>query len=233
MLLLTLVAALCIAACGGSNAASSSKSASSSSKSASSKNTAATTTTGKGSGRSAFIACLRQHGVTLPRGRGRFGARSGTSTTGPPPAAAPGGGFNGTPPAGAPPTGGGGEFFGRGNPRGFLAGNSKLAKAFRACGSKLGAGRFGPGRFGGPGGAHARPGFSAAALKSYVACVRRNGYPQMPEPNTSGRAPVFPSSVAKNARFQAASAKCVSILRQDFRARAGGAPPVSTKTSTT
>ena len=122
---------------------------------------------------------------------------------------------------------------------GFAGGNSKFAKAFKACGSKLGSaasnyarGRFpgggrlpGGGGFGGPrrGQFH----FSTAALKSFVTCIRKNGFATMPEPNASGK---FPRSVEKNAKFQTANAKCESILRTGIHAR--GQSTTSTSSST-
>ncbi|MDE3131189.1 MAG: hypothetical protein KGL16_08535, partial [Acidobacteriota bacterium] len=67
---------------------------------------------------------------------------------------------------------------------------------------------------GGAGGFRGRPGagpthFSSATLKSFVACVRRDGYPGMPEANAKGR---FPRSVETNRKFETASRKCLSIL---------------------
>ncbi len=202
-MLVAVTAALGVAACGSSN---------NTSKKTTSTNASATTTTG--ASRAAFTACLKQHGVTLPKGRtGGFG---------------PGGFGSGTGTNAAPPTGttshrrfpGGGFFGGGAAGRGFAGGNSKFAKALRACGSKLGsgAGFFGRGRFPGAGAAGQRTGrfhFAATALKAFVTCVRKNGYAAMPEPNASGR---FPLSVEKNAKFQAASRKCVSILQSGIHA---------------
>jgi hypothetical protein len=231
-MLVALVAALSIAACGGSSGSNSSNS----NKSASSKNASATTTTSGGSSRTAFTACLKQHGVTLPKGGGRFRGGFGgrTSTNGAPPTGVQAGGYGG----GGYPGAGGGGFFGGGagaNGGGFAGGNSKFAKAFQACRSKLpaGAGGFGGGRFRGAGGRHFAPRFSATTLKSYVSCIRKNGYPSMPEPNTSAKATsVFPSSVTKNAKFQAANKKCESILRAAFRPPTGAGQPTTPSTST-
>jgi hypothetical protein len=204
-MLVALTAALGVAACGSSTNNGTTKTTS--------KNGSATTTksgSGKGTSQTAFATCLKQHGVTLPKRpaggfRGGVGGRTGT---------------NAAPPSGTSTTGrrfgpgGGGGFAGGG----FAGGNSKFAKALKACGSKLGsqAGRFGGQGF--PGGAPRRgqPQFTTAKLKAFVTCVRKNGYAAMPEPNTSGK---FPSSVQKNAKFQAASQKCVSILQSGIHAQ--------------
>jgi len=238
LIIAAVLASVAIAACGGS---------SNSSKSASSKNAASTTTTKSGSAaRSAFVTCLKQHGMTVPTGRrGGFGFRgNGTSTTGAPPTGTgPRGGYGGYGGGGYGGGGyggggyGGGGYGGGGFPGGgFAGGNSKFAKAFEACRSKLPAGSFGGGRFRpGVNGGHFTPHFSATALKSYVSCIRKNGYPSMPEPDTSkGAKSVFPKSVENNAEFQAANEKCQSILRQAFRGTiAPGQSTVTTTTSTT
>jgi hypothetical protein len=233
--LAALLAALVVSACGGSsNSGSSSKSASSKNASATTTNASTSTTA---SARTAFTTCLKQHGVTAGNGlRGGFGGRrngtgtgtipkitaNGTSTTqgG---AGAPGAGFPGAgsgAPSGA--ANGDGGFPGGGG-AGFAGGNSKFAKAFQACRSKLGSAGLGAGRFqGGPGGGNARPHFSTTALKSYVSCIRKNGYAAMPEPKASSGGSFFPASVEKNAKFQAANKKCQSILLKAFRRPAGG-----------
>jgi hypothetical protein len=224
-MLVSLTAALGVAACGSST--------NNGTTNTTGKNASATTTksgSGNGTSQTAFATCLKQHGVTLPKRpaggfRGGVGGRTGT---------------NASPPSGTSTTGrrfgpgGGGGFAGGGG--GFLGGgaggNSKLAKALKACGSKLGsrAGRFGGQGFpGGGGSAGPRRGqvpFTTAELKAFVTCVRKNGYAAMPEPNTSGK---FPSSVQKNAKFQAASRKCVSILQSGIHAK--GQSTTSTSSS--
>src|SRR5579875_2503407 len=129
LLITTLLASIAIAACGGSSG---------SSNTTTSQNAASTSTAqGRGSAtRTALVSCLKQHGVNLPAGRGGFGFR-GPRTTPSAAAGGPGGRAGGYP-------GGGG----------FAAGNSKFAKAIRACRSKLPASSFGPGRFGGGTGTH-------------------------------------------------------------------------------
>jgi hypothetical protein len=209
---LAVVAAICIAACGGSsNAASTTKST-------------AASTTGKSS-YTALRACLSKHGVTLPSrtahgGGGFFGGGPRTNTTGGPPTGARGaGGFAG----------------------GFAAGaSSKFAKAFKACGGKFGGfaggglrgGYHGP--YGGAGAGHFRPVFTKATLAAFVACVRKHGYPAMPEANTTtSNGDYFPLSIEKNAKFRTASAKCASILRSAAGAVNPGGPnqPATTTTS--
>lgn len=100
--------------------------------------------------------------------------------------------------SGRPPAGGGPGFFGGGGFRG----NPKDAAAFRACAANFGF-RGRPGTFR----------LSHTAVTNYVACVRKHGYPQMPNPNFSGKGPVFPASIRSNSKFQAASRDCESMLR--------------------
>ena len=89
-----------VAGCGSSSSTSSSASTSASAASSTS--------------RAKLVACLKQHGITLPAGR-----RPGTGTT----------------PSGRPPAGG---FFGRTG-----ANASKFRAAFKACGANFPAGRGG------------------------------------------------------------------------------------------
>ena len=150
--------------------------------------------------RAALVACLKQHGVTLPARPP--GAGGGT----PPGPGAPGGSgtSTGTTGTGTAPRRG---FLGGGG----LAANPNLRAAFQACGARL---RFGGGR---------RFRLSRTAITKYVTCVRQHGY-NLPSPNFSGNGPVFPSNIRSNAKFQAASRACQSLL----------APPRSgSSTSTT
>jgi hypothetical protein len=96
-----LAASVALGACGSS-------SSSSTTASASSPPTSASASSGRTARRAALVACLKQHGVTLPN--------------------RPAGG--GPPPAGRGTPGAGGGFFG--------GGNSKFAAAFRACRLQLG-----------------------------------------------------------------------------------------------
>ena len=200
VMLVSLAAGLGVAACGSGSNATSGKNASS-------------TSTTKSSGRTAFEACLKQHGVSLPKGAA--GGLPGGGGGAPPSGSngnftPPTGGANGAPPSGGLPGGGGQGFAG--------GGNSKFSKAIRACGSKLGKSGFGGGFAGGnapSGGPGAKTHFSQATLKSFVACVRRNGYAGMPEANSDGK---FPKSVETDSKFQRAARKCYSIL---FHAPAG------------
>jgi len=106
--LIVCVAASCVlAACGSSS--------SSSSSSASAK---ASAKTGTAAARTKLVACLKQHGVTLPS---RPGGRGFTPGSG-----------GGTPPGGFRGGGFGGRF--RANP--------KLQAAFKACGGSFGGRRF-------------------------------------------------------------------------------------------
>jgi hypothetical protein len=226
--LVALLAGLLIAACGGSSNASKTTATKNASKTASSSGKVV-------ANRSALTTCLKQHGVTLPkRPAGGYGFRSGTTTNGTPTTTVP---HRGRFPGGGGSAGGGGGFFGGGG-GGFARGNSKLAKALQACRSKLGSsgfgglagGRGGPYRGGSPGanGRSVRPGISTAALKSYVACIRKNGDPSMPEPDTSSKAKApFPASAEQNSKFVAANKKCESILLKAFRHPAAGAAGAS------
>jgi len=101
---------------------------------------------------SAFRTCLSQHGVTLrPRTAG---------------------GFPGAGPGGPPPTGAGAPTSG-GFRGGFAGGpNSKQAKAFAACRSKLPAGGFG-GRFGG--GQFKPTAAQQQALTAFEQCMSTHG----------------------------------------------------------
>lgn len=234
MVLLACTAAVCIAACGGSsNTASTSKST--------------TSTTGKSPSFTALRSCLSKHGVTLPSRTAHGRAGGGSFFGGPRPGSAPGAaagatGGTGTTPAGGPPTGtpGTGGGFARG---GFAGGaSSKFAQALKACGGRFrgfGAGRFRGGYGGGysagaAGGGRFRATFSKATLASFVSCVRKNGYPAMPEAKTNTTTGgFFPASVERNAKFQKASVKCVSILRKATAAANPGGlnQPATTITS--
>jgi hypothetical protein len=139
-------------------------------------------------GRAKLVACLKQHGVTLPS-RFRGPGAGGPPRTGRVPGAGaggPGGLFNGG-------SGAGGRF--RANP--------KLAQAFRACGG--GAFR----RFGDRAALRAR---RAAAIQSFVACVDRHGF-KLPSPNLNGPGPVFSTRLQTNRRFLAAAKPCTALLR--------------------
>ena len=136
--------------------------------------------------RAALVTCLKQHGVTLP-------ARPPGAGGGPP------GGGSGT---GTTGTGTNGTdttprrgFFGGG---GFAA-NPKMRAALQACGARFGFG----------GGSRFR--LARANVTKYVTCVRQHGY-NLPNPNFSGKGPVFPSNIRNNAKFQAASRACQSLL---------------------
>ncbi len=70
------------------------------------------------------------------------------------------------------------------------------------------------------------------ALAKFAACMRENGI-KLPEPNTSGKGPVFNTGAVSTTgtKFKSAEAKCSASLRGAFRgapgagARPGAAPP--------
>lgn len=116
-------------------------------------------------------------------------------------------------------TPGGGLFFGGGTGGGF-ARNPKLAAAIQACG---GGRFFGAGR---------RARISHQAITAFVSCVRKHGYPTMPNPNFSGTGPVFRSSIRTNPKFVTASKSCASLLTPPAWSGApAGAPPLASASS--
>ena len=202
-----LLTALLIAGCGGSSSA------------AKTSTHTGTTSVSKGTAsakaaRAAFRSCLRQHGVPLPSHHAR-GLRAHHRA-----------GSSGAPASGTTPAGGAG---GGAGIRALV--KAKFAKVFEACRSKLGRSGRGFGRHLGVGARRFGRHFSTAALDAYVSCVRRSGYPAMPEPNTSGKGSVFPASVRKSAAFRAASAKCVSILRRALLPSAAGSTTATTSSA--
>ncbi len=101
-----------IAACGSASSSSSTSTAV-----ASASSTGASTSAGATARRTALVACLKSHGVTLPaRAPGTFRPAAGTTGT------------SATPRPGA-----------------FFRGNAKMQAALKACGANFG--RFGGGRF--------------------------------------------------------------------------------------
>ena len=182
--------------------------------SASSTSTTSSTTTASAaagggassSQRAALVACLKQHGVTLPArppgapngppgsggSNGGTGTGTGTGTTG------TGTGTTGTGTTGTGTTPRRG-FFGGG--RGF-ANNPKLRAAFQACGAKFGFRGRGQGF---------RGRLSRTNITKYVTCVRQHGY-NLPNPNFSGKGPIFPANIQSNKKFQTASRACQSLL---------------------
>ena len=126
---------LLLAACGTSSASGSSSS---------------TTKPGATASRTAYTACLKQHGVTLPNFAGGRGAAAGSGSTTP----------SFTP--GSFPSGTGGF-------AGGFANNPKYQKATAACKSVRPSGGFGGGRFGGTGGVN------SAAFAAYRNCLKLHG----------------------------------------------------------
>jgi hypothetical protein len=116
---------------------------------------------------------------------------------------------------------------GRGAPSrgGFLGGGvgpqlpkgvtrAQFQAALRKCGA--GGGFFGAtGRLNTPS--------TTKALAKFATCLRHNGV-SVPEPNTSGRGPIFNTSGLNpsSARFKAATAKCRTDLPGRFGTGAGG-----------
>jgi hypothetical protein len=89
--------------------------------------------------------------------------------------------------------------FGGGAGRNFTP---KMRAAFQACGAQFGFGAGGRGF---------RGRLSHTAITKYVTCVRQHGY-NLPNPNFSGTGPIFPRNIQSNAKFQAASRACQSLL---------------------
>jgi hypothetical protein len=218
-LAIVVIVAVCVAACGSSSSTSSSSSSSS-----------AAAASGGARNRAKLVACLKQHGVTLPsrpRGGGGYG---------PPPGSA-NGSANGTTNSNGNGNGSGngngnGNGNGSGNGNGNGVGNSgfhnglrngggpggrfnnpKFQAAFKACGATAGF-RGGQGNF--------RP--SSAAITKFASCVKQHGY-TLPKANLTGKGPVYPVSIERNKKFQAASRSCQSLLRPAGGRPGGGAPP--------
>jgi hypothetical protein len=198
-------AALLLAACGSSSNTGSTTSASAGSAAASAGGASSAT-------RSKFVACLKAHGVTLP-------ARPAGARQRPP------GGYG---EGGAPGFffgGGGGAAAGGGAPGGARPGagrfnNPKFRAAIQACGG----GQF----------RQRRASFNHAAVTKFAACVKQHGY-NLPAPNFSGKGPIFPATIARDKKFQAAAKACASDLRPQGAGAgpggASGAPPGGGSTS--
>jgi hypothetical protein len=179
-----------------------------------------------GTRRAALVACLKQHGVTLPaRPPGAPGAPGGAAPGGGTGTGTTGTGTTGTGTTGTGTTGTGTTGTGTAPRRGFFGGgggfaaNPKLRAAFQACGARFG---FGAGARGG-----FRARLSHTAITKYVACVRQHGY-NLPNPNFSGKGPVFPANIRSNAKFQAASRACQSILAPPRPSGSGSGSGTST-----
>jgi hypothetical protein len=105
-------------------------------------------------------------------------------------------------PAGGPPEGTPSE---GGPPQGFGKGGAKMKKAFEECGVELPQGK--------PEGPPMNSGALRKSIKEYVACMSENGV-ELPEPNLSGKGPVFQESEVdrEDPKFKAANEKCQSRL---------------------
>jgi hypothetical protein len=200
----------------------------SSSSSSSGSGTGATTTTASntaGGGNTAarrakLVACLKQHGVTLPS---NFGRRRppGSGGAGPYGGGAPGAGGapSGSASGGGTPGAGGAPGGGARGAGGFFRSNPKMQAALKACGANFGAGGAAGGRF---------RTLQRANIQKYVTCVRQHGY-NLPAPNFSGNGPTFPANIRTNKKFVAASKPCAKLLAPP----GGFRRPGSTTTSST
>jgi hypothetical protein len=168
------VVPLVLAACGSSSANGSS--------------TSTTKPSGTAS-ETAYVACLKQHGVTLPNfGGGRPGGET------------PGGGE--TPPSFTPGSGG----FNPGSGGGGFRNNPAFTKAASACKSLRPKGGFGGFNRGGAGG------FNSAAFAAYRNCLKLHGV-TLPTP---GAKPATGSTTStttaqSNSTFQAAEQACAAL----------------------
>jgi hypothetical protein len=117
-------------------------------------------------------------------------------------------GQRGTPRAGGP-FGAGGAGTGLKLPKGVT--RAQLQAALKKCGG----GQFRGGK-----------GFAAGGTQrfaKFAACMRKNGV-KLPQPNTSGKGPIFNTKGidTTSSSFKAADAKCVSELRPSGGVRPGG-----------
>ncbi len=186
------VAAGClIAACGSASSSSNTTSSTTAAASAAGSSSSAAGGAAGSARRAQLVACLKSHGVTLPARPAGSGPPSGGGG-----GASGGGTGTGTTGTGTTPRRG---FFFGGGARNL---SPKMQAAFKACGAGFGFG-------GGRGLAGGR--ISHTAITKYVTCVRQHGY-NLPSPNFSGKGPVFPANIRSNAKFQAASKACQSLL---------------------
>jgi hypothetical protein len=188
------IAALVIVACGSSSGSSSSSSAGGTS-SASASASGGRGRFGNPAQRAKLVACLKQHGVTLPSRPPGAGPGSGVPPSG-------SGSANGAPPAGGFGGGGQGPGFGGGGP----AGNPKFRAALQACGANFGT--------------RVSPAARKAQITKFVTCVNQHGY-ELPKPNLSGKGAVFPAKIQSDPKFQTASRACASLLRPPAGAAGG------------
>jgi hypothetical protein len=143
--------------------------------------------------------CLQKNGLTL-RGGPQGGTPPTGTTAGPPPGAS-GTSTNG----GGPP---GGVFIGPGGGSGPRQMPENARKAFQACGIQP------PSPQTAGGGPNVDSSAFRQSVTGYVACIRQNGY-DMPDPNLSGKGPVFDESKVNrdDPKFQSASQKCQQLLQ--------------------
>ncbi|HLN16390.1 MAG TPA: hypothetical protein VK277_06490 [Acidimicrobiales bacterium] len=159
----------------------------------------------------AFESCLAKHGVKLPtfngtRPSGSFPRPSGST----PPSGSNEGGFRP------------GGFFGGGST------NSKSAKAYAACKSKLPAGSRGFGAFGGFGGGSSHPSAAQqAALSNYEKCMTAHGVTIAS--NTTFQQ--IQSLIRSDPSASKANQSCLQDLRAAFTPPSGSHPPIGSSSS--
>jgi hypothetical protein len=127
------------------------------------------------------------------------------------------------PPSGATrPQGGPGAGAAGGGPRGLQPPAGVSQTQFEAALKKCGGGR----RPQGAGAGAFNSASARAGLVKYAACLRQNGI-NVPEPNTTGKGPVFSTKGidTSSSKFKAAQSKCQSDLKGAFPGRAGGGTP--------
>ncbi|MEA2153025.1 MAG: hypothetical protein QOI18_1258 [Solirubrobacteraceae bacterium] len=125
------------------------------------------------------------------------------------------------PSGGTRPQGGPGAGAPGGGPRGLQPPQGVSQAQFEAALKKCGGGKPPQGAGGAINSASAR-----AGLVKYASCLRQNGI-NVPEPNTTGKGPVFSTKGidTSSSRFKAAQSKCQSDLKGAFPGGGGGTPP--------
>jgi hypothetical protein len=117
-----------------------------------------------------------------------------------------------------------------GGASGFQLPKGVTQAQFQAALKKCGGGNLARGRAGAFNTASAR-----AGLAKYAACLRKNGI-NVPEPNTTGKGPVFNTKGidTSSSKFKAAQSKCQSDLKGAFPGGAGGGgtPPAGAPNGT-
>jgi len=146
---------------------------------------------------SSLVACLKQHGVTVPTPGAGGAFRPGLSHARRLPA------ISSKTITALKACAGKSGFPAMGFARGFGFGF-----AFR-------------GHFGAQGKFSAHP--ARTVIDAFATCVRKHGY-NLPAPNLSGKGPVFPQAIRANKKFEAAAKSCATVLRPSFRSNTARAP---------